>query len=81
MEYSGAKKNEWGSSLEPDVEPLPSYNYWVNKASLRTAKREFPGGPVVRTLHFQCREHGFSPWLGNSHKMRGVAKKKKELQR
>ena len=27
--------------------------------------REFPGGPVVRTLCFQCRGHRFDPWLGN----------------
>ena len=22
---------------------------------------DFPGGPVVKTLHFQCRGHGFGP--------------------
>ena len=27
--------------------------------------RDFPGGPVVKSLHFQCREHGFHPWSGN----------------
>ena len=26
---------------------------------------DFPGGPVVKTLHFHCRGHGFDPWLGN----------------
>ena len=25
----------------------------------------FPGGPVVRTLSFQCRGHNFSPWVEN----------------
>ena len=24
----------------------------------------FPGDPVVRTLHFSCREHRFDPWSG-----------------
>ena len=24
--------------------------------------RDFPSGPVVKTLHFQCRGHGFDPW-------------------
>ena len=24
----------------------------------------FPGGPVVKTLHFQCTGHRFDPWLG-----------------
>ena len=26
---------------------------------------DFPGGPLVKTPCFQCREHGFDPWLGN----------------
>ena len=26
---------------------------------------EFPGGPVVKTLHSQCRGPGFDPWSGN----------------
>ena len=26
---------------------------------------EFPGGPIVRTLSFHCREHKFDPWSGN----------------
>ena len=26
---------------------------------------EFPGGPAVQTLCFQCRGHRFCPWLGN----------------
>ena len=27
--------------------------------------RDFPGGPVVKTLHFHCRGHRFDTWLGN----------------
>ena len=26
--------------------------------------RNFPGGPIVKTLHFQCRGHRFDPWSG-----------------
>ena len=26
---------------------------------------DFPGGPVVKTLHSQCRGPGFNPWSGN----------------
>ena len=26
---------------------------------------DFPGGPVVRTLHFHCQGPGFNPWSGN----------------
>lgn len=28
-------------------------------------RADFPGRPVVTTPHFYCREHEFSPWLGN----------------
>ena len=27
--------------------------------------RDFAGGPVVKTRHFQCRGHRFDPWSGN----------------
>ena len=27
--------------------------------------RDFPGGPVAKTLHSQCRGPGFNPWSGN----------------
>ena len=27
--------------------------------------RDFPGSSVVNNAHFQCRGHGFDPWLGN----------------
>ena len=26
--------------------------------------RHFPGGPLVKTAHFHCREHKFYPWWG-----------------
>ena len=39
---------------------------------------DFPGGPVVRTLHFQCRGHIFNPWLGDLPISCCVAKKKKK---
>ena len=32
--------------------------------SLRRLMQEFPGGAVVRTLHFQCRGRGLIPGLG-----------------
>ena len=43
--------------------------------------KEFPGGPVVRSLWFHCRGHRFDPWSGNlrSHMPSGVAKKKKSF--
>ena len=27
--------------------------------------KDFPGGPVAKTLPSQCRGHGFDPWSGN----------------
>ena len=27
--------------------------------------KNFPGGPMVKTLHFQCRDLRFDPCLGN----------------
>ena len=37
----------------------------------------FPGGPVFKTSHFQCREYGFNPWLRVKmvNALGGVAKK------
>ena len=32
---------------------------------MKNLSRDFPGGPVVKTPHSQCRGDGFSPWLGN----------------
>ena len=33
--------------------------------SIEQVRRDFPGGPVVKTLRFQCRGHMFDPWSGN----------------
>ena len=35
------------------------------KHSKDTHSRDFPGGPVAKTPHSQCREPGFEPWSGN----------------
>ena len=35
------------------------------KTKTKLASGEFPGGIGVRTLCFNCRRHGFDPWLGN----------------
>ena len=41
------------------------------------AAQDFPGGPVVKTLHFHCRECRIEPWLGNEDLVGCVAKKRK----
>ena len=40
------------------------------------------GGPVVKTPCFQCRGHGFNPWLGNlrSQRPHGAREKKEKEQ-
>ena len=37
-----------------------------------------PGGPVAKTLHSQCRECRFNPWLGNWNLTCQTAKIKKK---
>ena len=37
----------------------------VPKPYKKKRGRDFPGGPVVKTLSFHCRGHGFNPCLGN----------------
>ena len=48
---------------------LHTYLYTQFKKNQYNAKiethRDFPGGPGVKTPCFQCRGHGFNPWLGN----------------
>ena len=47
---------------------LPRYNSHINIIlfiHLKCTIWEFSGGPVVKTLHFQCRGHGFDPWWRN----------------
>ena len=36
-----------------------------SKVILKGLARDFPGSPVVKTLHFHCRGHRFDPWLGS----------------
>ena len=41
--------------------------------------RDFPGGPMVKALHFHHRGYGFNPWsrIKNSHLLGGKSVKKK----
>ena len=39
---------------------------------------DFLGGPVVKTLCFQCKRHGFDSWLEKFYMPHGEAKKKKK---
>ena len=36
---------------------------------------DFPDGPVVKTQHLHCKEHGFGPGWAKFRVLHGVAKK------
>ena len=56
----GAVGSVWvGMELGLDMSILGVSGLWAQWS------RDFPGGPVVRTLPSHCREHGFYPWSEN----------------
>ena len=58
----------WVSSPFPHLssQPSPLQSHQVLAILCpKYASRDFPGGPVIRTLHCHCRGHGFNPWSGN----------------
>ena len=69
--------NAWNCK---ELDTTPKLNN--NEAAIRRIQRvrEFPGGPVVKTPHFQRKGHRFDHWLGTKiqHVMRCVQKKKKK---
>ena len=42
-----------------------SFNNPYRSTTFKKLPKDFPGSPVVKTLHFQYKEHRFDPWLGN----------------
>ena len=52
-------------TMSPPHKPAVAFSL-LYQLVIRVAHREFPGSPVVRALHFHCREHRFNPWSGNS---------------
>ena len=56
-------------------------NYWTARefppiSHFKIPLRDFPGGPVVKTLCCPCKGRQFNPWSGNweSHMLRGQNK-------
>ena len=55
------------------TERFPEWQYLEHRLKVFGSARaikgrdegDFPIGPMVKTLRFHCREHGFDPWLGN----------------
>ena len=44
-----------------------TYLLELRKLNLKSVARDFLGGPVVKTLYFQCRRTRFDPWVGFLH--------------
>ena len=62
----------------PDVDSAYSHKYMQCKPiKIYTNYRDFPGGPVVKTLCSQCRVHGFNRWLWNKDPTCRTAQPKK----
>ena len=52
-----------------------SLRFWLDIKMEVNVFRDFPDGPVVKTLHFQCRWCRFDPWLEQrSHMPHGQKK-------
>ena len=49
----------------PDFPPLPPAKISFQQIVNVLTYWNFPGSPVVKTLSFHFRGHGFDPWLGN----------------
>ena len=47
-----------------ELRVTPRLQAWVTDVKTRSLG-DFLGGPVVKTLHFHRRRHGFHPWSGN----------------
>ena len=69
--------NCWWALSDPRIAIQPTNALKCFKHMLLNS-RDFPGGPVVKSLRLQCRGHGFNSWLGNlrSHMPCDWAKKK-----
>ena len=52
-----------GSPLQTPI--LQSLCCSLGNCTFKTPRGDFPGSPVVKTLNFQYREHGFNPWSGS----------------
>ena len=56
----------WETIVNKNIRSLLSENSHPNRRqAINTKVRDFPGGPVVKTLLFQCKGCGFDPWSGD----------------
>ena len=59
MSQKGGEVNCRGQAL---VSTKPQASCRQKSRNLSLPSRDFPGSPVVKTLHFQCRGCRFDPW-------------------
>ena len=73
---------EWLTDLLLECKSAETYTQdccWFLGLLILKLYRDFPGGPVVKTLCFQCRRrYRFDPWLGNWNPTCQSVKKKKQ---
>ena len=67
FQSSTSNKLTIGSSAVPFISPYPPIQIplWQNSVLFEDKKREFPGGPAVRTWHTHCQGPRFNPWMEN----------------
>ena len=58
--YSGPSKLIYSTQ-----EVLTFYNNPQTGLCFKVYRMDFPGGPVAKMLHSQCKRSRFNPWLGN----------------
>ena len=63
--------------IDVDVTTVVLNRLFLPCAYIKSPTWEFSGSPVVRTLQFHCRGHGFDPWSGNQDLTCHVACQKK----
>ena len=62
MEYYSARKK---SEMMPSAAPCVELKIVMLCEVSQKEDSNFPGGPVAKTLHSQCRGPGFDPWSGD----------------
>ena len=55
---------DWAAKCKKKQKNKPWEKHQIYKKK-QTVPRDFPRGPVAKTVHSQCRGPGFDPWSGN----------------
>ena len=54
-----------GEREEPRQFQIGNQEMWTQGSEKYSKNRDFPGGPVAKTPHSQCRGPRFKPWSGS----------------